>query len=77
MKIETVLGWNSVSMQIATVIKRTEKIRIVEVLRKMTRGTLEQINKLVQVSVGGTVVNEVAPTPGLYPSGEVALVRSL
>ena len=42
---------------IATVIKRTEKKRVVEVLRKMTLGTLEQANALLQVSLGGTVLN--------------------
>ena len=41
---------------IATVIKRTEKKRVVEVMRKMTLGTLEQANKLLQASVGGTVL---------------------
>jgi len=42
---------------IATVIKRTEKKRIVEVTRKMTLGTLEQATKLLQASLGGTVLN--------------------
>jgi hypothetical protein len=42
---------------IATVIKRTQKKRVVEVLRKMTLGTLEQANALLQVSLGGTVLN--------------------
>lgn len=42
---------------IATVIKCTEKKRIVEVTRKMTLGTLEQANKLLQASLGGTVLN--------------------
>ena len=42
---------------IATVIKRTEKKRVVEVIRKMTRGTLEQASKLLQASLGGTVLN--------------------
>ena len=42
---------------IATVIKRTEKKRVVEVMRKMTLGTLEQANKLLPASVGGTVLN--------------------
>jgi transposase-like protein/IS1 family transposase len=42
---------------IATVIKRTEKKRVVEVTRKMTLGTLEQANKLLQASLGGTVLN--------------------
>ncbi len=42
---------------IATVIKRTEKKRVVEVTRKMTLGTLEQANTLLQASLGGTVLN--------------------
>ncbi len=42
---------------IATVIKRTEKKRVVEVTRKMTRGTLPQAQKLLQASRGGTVLN--------------------
>jgi IS1 family transposase len=42
---------------IATVIKRTEKKRVVEVTRKMTLGTLEQATKLLQASRGGTVLN--------------------
>jgi IS1 family transposase len=42
---------------IATVIKRTEKKQVVEVIRKMTRGTLEQASKLLQASLGGTVLN--------------------
>jgi IS1 family transposase len=42
---------------IATVIKRTEKKRVVEVLRTMTLGTLEQANALLQVSLGGNVLN--------------------
>lgn len=42
---------------IATVIKRTEKKRVVEVTRKMTLGTLEQANALLQASLGGTVLN--------------------
>jgi transposase-like protein len=42
---------------IATVIKRTQKRRVVEVIRKMTRGTLEQANQLLQASLGGTVFN--------------------
>ncbi len=42
---------------IATVIKRTEKNRVVEVTRKMTLGTLEYASKLLQASRGGTVLN--------------------
>jgi IS1 family transposase len=42
---------------IATIIKRTEKKRVVEVLRNMTLGTLEQANALLQASLGGTVLN--------------------
>src|SRR5258708_1126346 len=37
---------------IATVIKRTEKKRVVEVTRKVTLGTLEQAQELVNVTVG-------------------------
>ncbi len=42
---------------IATVIKRTEKKRVVEVIRKMTLGSLEQADKLLQASMGGSVLN--------------------
>jgi transposase-like protein len=36
---------------IATVIKRTEKKRVVEVIRRMSLGTLEQANELLQASL--------------------------
>ncbi len=42
---------------IATVIKRTEKKRVVAITRKMTLGTLEYASKLLQASRGGTVLN--------------------
>jgi IS1 family transposase len=42
---------------IATVIKRTQKKRVVEVTRKMTLGALELANQLLQVSRGGTTLN--------------------
>jgi IS1 family transposase len=42
---------------IATIIKRTEKKRVVEVLRKMTLGTWEEADKLLQASRGGSVLN--------------------
>ncbi len=42
---------------IATVMKRTQKNRVVEVLRKMTLGNLEQASRLLQVSRGGQVLN--------------------
>ena len=42
---------------IATVIKRAEKKRVVEVIRNMTLGTLEQADKLLQASRGGSVLN--------------------
>jgi transposase-like protein len=42
---------------IATVIKRTQKKRVVEVIRKMTLGTLQQANALLQASLGGTMLN--------------------
>lgn len=42
---------------IATVIKRAEKKRVVEVTRKMTLGTLEQAQDLLRLSDGGSVLN--------------------
>jgi hypothetical protein len=42
---------------IATVIKRAEKHRVVEVTRKMTLGALEQAEQLLDASQGGTVLN--------------------
>ena len=42
---------------IATVIKRTQKKRVVEVTRKMTLGTLAQASHLLQASMGGTMLN--------------------
>lgn len=42
---------------IATVIKRTEKKRVVEVTRTMTLGVLEQASRLLQASQGGTALN--------------------
>ncbi len=42
---------------IATVIKRVEKKRVVEITRKMTLGILEQANQLLQATRGGAVLN--------------------
>lgn len=42
---------------LATVIKRTEKTRVVEVTRRMTRGPLEQATTLLQASLAGMVLN--------------------
>ncbi|MBF6607076.1 MAG: hypothetical protein IVW53_16060 [Chloroflexi bacterium] len=42
---------------IATVIKRTEKKRVVEVTRRMTLGVLSQASRLLQASQGGTALN--------------------
>src|SRR5260370_39558589 len=42
---------------IATVIKRMEKKRVVEVTRRMAQGTLEAAQKLLSQSQGGTVLN--------------------
>jgi IS1 family transposase len=44
-------------LYIGTVIKRTEKKRIVEVTRKMAHGLLEQAEHLLQCSGGGSVLN--------------------
>src|SRR5256885_4684057 len=42
---------------IATVIKRTQKKRVVEIIRRMAQGTLEQAEKLLAQSQGGTTLN--------------------
>ena len=42
---------------IATVIKRTQKKRVVELTRRMTRGSLQQASTLLQASLGGRVLN--------------------
>ena len=42
---------------IATVIKRTEKKRVVEITRRMTQGLLSWAEKLLEQSRGGTVLN--------------------
>jgi len=42
---------------IAVVIKRTEKKRVVDITRKVVQGTLEQAQRLLEASCGGTVLN--------------------
>src|SRR5260221_6942340 len=42
---------------IGTVIKRTQKKRVVEITRQMAHGLLEQAEQLLQVSGGGSVLN--------------------
>lgn len=42
---------------IATVIKRAEKKRVVEITRRMTRGTVEQAERLLKASQGGSTLN--------------------
>ena len=49
------LAWPDIV--IATVIKRTEKKRVVEITRRMTQGVLSSAQKLLQRSRGGTVLN--------------------
>jgi IS1 family transposase len=44
-------------LSIGTVIKRTEKKRVVEVSRQMAHGLLEQAEQLLQLSGGGNVLN--------------------
>src|SRR5438270_2412888 len=44
-------------LHIGTVIKRTQKKRVVQITRKMARGLLEQAEKLLQLSGGGTMLN--------------------
>jgi IS1 family transposase len=44
-------------LHIGTVIKRTEKKRVVEITRQMAHGLLEQAEQLLHLSDGGTVLN--------------------
>src|SRR5438270_11246610 len=44
-------------LSIGTVIKRTQKKRVVEVTRQMAHGLLEQAEQLLELSGGGTVLN--------------------
>lgn len=44
-------------LHIGTVIKRTEKKRVVEITRRMAHGMLDQAEKLLQLSSGGSVLN--------------------
>lgn len=45
------------ALHIGTVIKRTEKKRVVEITRKMAHGLIEQAEQLLQLSRGGDVLN--------------------
>jgi hypothetical protein len=62
-KVKRTLGRGRACLQvwpqlmIATVIKRTQKKRVVEVIRKMTLGTLAQATQLLEASRGGTMLN--------------------
>src|SRR5438876_2070539 len=44
-------------LHIGTVIKRTEKKRVVEITRRMTHGLLAQAEKLLLLSQGGLILN--------------------
>jgi transposase-like protein/IS1 family transposase len=44
-------------LHIGTVIKRTVKMRLKEVLREMAHGSMEQAQKILQSSKGGTMIN--------------------
>src|SRR6266849_4559137 len=44
-------------LHIGTVIKRTEKKRVVEITRKMAHGLLDQAEQLLHLSGGGSVLN--------------------
>src|SRR5436305_5354213 len=44
-------------LHIGTVIKRTEKKRVVEITRQMAHGLLEQAEQLLRLSAGGKVLN--------------------
>jgi len=44
-------------LQIGTIIKRTVKRRLKDVIRQMTYGTIEQAQKLLELSKGGSMLN--------------------
>src|SRR5439155_8859999 len=56
-------GWTSMrglvwpELHIGTVIKRTEKKRVVEITRQIAHGLLEHAEKLLHSSHGGRVLN--------------------
>jgi len=62
-KVKKVAGKGRACLQawpevfIATSIKHTKKKRVVEITRRMVQGTLEQAQKLLQESQGGSVLN--------------------
>jgi transposase-like protein/IS1 family transposase len=62
-KVKQTLGRGRACLQvwpqlcIATVIKRTQKQRVVEITRKLTRGTLAQASTLLQATLGGSMLN--------------------
>ena len=62
-KVKTMAGVGRASLKvwphlhIGTVIKRTEKKRVVEITRQMAHGVLDQAEQLLQRSSGGSVLN--------------------
>jgi transposase-like protein len=62
-KVKQLVGVGRASLEvwphlhIGTVIKRTENRRVVEISRQMAHGLLEQAERLLQLSGGGTVLN--------------------
>lgn len=44
-------------LHIGTIIKRTEKKRVVEITRRMAHGMLDRAEKLLEISGGGSVLN--------------------
>jgi transposase-like protein len=61
-KVKRIAGRGRACLQVwselclATIIKRTQKRRVVEVTRKMMLGTVQQATKLLQASLGGSVL---------------------
>ncbi|MBA2680944.1 MAG: DDE-type integrase/transposase/recombinase [Ktedonobacteraceae bacterium] len=51
----TLVAWPEIL--IATVIKHTQKRRVVEITRRMTQGTIERAQELLTQSKGGSVLN--------------------
>ena len=62
-KVKQLTGVGRASLEVwphlfvGTVIKRTEKKRVVEITRQMAHGLLDQAEKLLQLSGGGNVLN--------------------
>src|SRR5947209_6924225 len=75
-KVKKIAGVGRASLEvwphlhIGTVIKRTEQKRLVEITRQMAHGLLDQAEKLLQLSGGGSVLNTAITLRLNGPFGE-------